>query len=134
MHQDGDDVQFEKWFITWVRTAFMAKGKKESVIELLNWSEIIAKTGRETQKNFLQYCVQFFRQAMLLNYQTKELVYLEPTTGFDLRKFAPFVHGNNILDIISELQNAIYHIERNGNARIILSDLSIKLTRLLHRK
>ncbi|WP_299761801.1 DNA polymerase III subunit [uncultured Dokdonia sp.] len=134
IHQDGDDVQFEKWFITWVRTAFMAKGKKESVIELLNWSETIAKTGRETQKNFLNYCVQFFRQAMLLNYKTEPLVYLEPKTGFDLRKFAPFVHGNNIMDIISELQDASYHIERNGNARIILSDLSIKLTRLLHRK
>ena len=38
------------------------------------------------------------------------------------------------MDIISELQDASYHIERNGNARIILSDLSIKLTRLLHRK
>jgi DNA polymerase-3 subunit delta' len=134
LYQDGDDVQFEKWFIIWVRTAFMAKGRKESVIELLTWSETIAKTGRETQKSFLQYCVQFFRQAMLLNYQTDELVYLEPKTGFDLKKFAPFVHGNNIMDIISELQDASYHIERNGNARIILSDLSIKLTRLLHRK
>jgi len=134
LHQNGDDVQFEKWFITWVRTAFMAKGKKESVIGLLEWSETIAKTGRETQKNFLNYCVQFFRQAMLLNYKTDALVYLEPKTDFDLSKFAPFVHGNNITDIVLELQDASYHIERNGNARIILSDLSIKLTRLLHRK
>ena len=61
-------------------------------------------------------------------------MYLEPKTDFDLKKFAPFVHGNNIIDIISEIQDASYHIERNGNARIILSDLSIKLTRLLHRK
>ncbi len=134
LHHDGDDLQFEKWFITWVRTAFLAKGKKESVIALLNWSDTIAKTGRETQKNFLNYCVHFFRQAMLLNYQTDSLVYLEPETDFDLKKFAPFIHGNNIIDIISELQEATYHIERNGNARIILSDLSIKLTRLLHRK
>jgi len=134
LHQDGDDVQFEEWFVTWVRTAFMAKGRKESVIALLDWSETIAKTGRETQKSFLSYCVQFFRQAMLLNYKTDALVYLEPKTGFDLSKFAPFVHGNNIMDIISELQDASYHIERNGNAKIILSDLSIKLTRLLHRK
>ena len=56
------------------------------------------------------------------------------TKGFFLEKFAPFVHGNNILDITNELQDAIYHIERNGNAKIVLTDLSIKLTRLLHRK
>ena len=40
----------------------------------------------------------------------------------------------NIIDISQELQDAIYHIERNGNSKIILTDLSIKLTRLLHKK
>ncbi|MEH6620989.1 MAG: DNA polymerase III subunit delta', partial [Maribacter arcticus] len=43
-------------------------------------------------------------------------------------------HENNILDITKELEDAIYHIERNGNSKIIFTDLSIKLTRLLHRK
>jgi DNA polymerase-3 subunit delta' len=57
-----------------------------------------------------------------------------PTSWFKLENFAPFVHNNNILDISNELQEAIYHIERNGNSKIILTDLSIKLTRLLHKK
>ena len=133
LHRDGDDIQFEEWFVTWVRAAFRAKGRKESVLDLFKWSEMIAKTGRETQKNFLEYCEQFFRQAMLLNYKVNDLVFLEPKTQFDLSKFAPFIHGNNIIPIIKELQDAAYHIERNGNARIILADLSIKLTRLLHK-
>ena len=60
---------------------------------------------------------------------------MEPKDGsFKLEKFAPFVHERNIMDISNELQDAIYHIERNGNSKIILTDLSIKLTRLLHRK
>ena len=41
--------------------------------------------------------------------------------------------GNNITTIFKEIQDAIYHIERNGNAKIILTDLSIKLTRLIHK-
>jgi DNA polymerase-3 subunit delta' len=134
LQSDNDELLFEEWFVTWVRSAFMAKKKKESVLELLQWSETIAKTGRETQKNFLQYSVQFFRQALLENYAISELVFIQPQTGFDLKKFAPFIHGNNINSIISELETAQYHIERNGNAKIILSDLSIKLTRLMHRK
>jgi len=48
--------------------------------------------------------------------------------------FAPFVNQTNIIEINEELQDAIYHIERNGNSKIILIDLSIKLTRLLHKK
>ncbi|WP_299900358.1 DNA polymerase III subunit delta' [uncultured Aquimarina sp.] len=135
LHQDGGDEQFEDWFIQWVRTAFRAKGNKSAVNDLIRWSESIAGAGRETQKKFLNYCLDFFRQALLLNYGAEDLVFLEPkTNGFKLQNFAPFIHGANIMDISKELQDAIYHIERNGNAKIILTDLSIKLTRLLHKK
>ena len=72
---------------------------------------------------------------MLLNYSADSLVFLTPKTpGFNLDNFAPFIHSGNIIEISKELNDAIYHIERNGNAKIILLDLSIKLTRLLHIK
>ena len=131
----SEDLAFEKWFISWVRNAFKAKESKAAVYELLRWSEEIAGEGRETQKQFLQYCLTVFRQALLLNYRIHDLVYIEmQDKGFHLEKFAPFVHGNNITAIASTLQDAMYHIERNGNSKIILSDLSLQLTRLLHRK
>ena len=134
-HNSSGDEQYEQWFITWIRTAFKAKGNATVIQDLIGWSETIAGAGREVQKSFLNYCLQFFRQAMLKNYAAEELVFLEPkTAGFDLAKFAPFIHGGNIIEINKELNDAIYHIERNGNAKIILLDLSIKLTRLLHQK
>lgn len=134
-HDEETEEQFEQWFITWVRTAFRAKGNTSVVNDLVEWSDAIAVSGREVQKNFLQYCLQFFRQAMLKNYKADELVFFEPnSSNFDLEKFAPFVHSGNVLEISNELNDAIYHIERNGNAKIILLDLSIKLTRLLHQK
>ena len=134
-HNDSNDLVFEKWFITWIRSAFKAKGNAAVIQELVEWSETIANSGRETQKQFLQYCLQFFRQALLLNYGTPDLVFLETqTSNFDLSKFAPFVHSGNIVTIEQEVSDAQYHIERNGNAKIILLDLSIKLTRLLHTK
>lgn len=135
VYQDTEDLQFEEWFVFWVRSAFKAKGNKAVIHDLISWSETIAKTGRETQKQFLQFCLDYFRQAMLLNYNASELVFVEPKIkGFKLEKFAPFVHGNNIVEISNELQEAIYHIERNTNSKIVLTDLSIKLTRLLHKK
>ena len=134
VYHDSEDNQFEEWFIFWIRSAFKAKGNKSAIHDLISWSEEIAKNGRETQKQFLNFCLDFFRQAMLLNYKADELVFLETKSEkFKLENFAPFVHGNNILEISDELQDAIYHIERNGNSKIILTDLSIKLTRLLHK-
>jgi len=135
MNKDSEDLVFEKWFVQWVRSAFKAKGNKASIHELILWSEEVAKTGRETQKKFLQYCLTVMRQAMLINFGAKDLAFMRiHIDGFQLEKFAPFVHENNITEIVAELEDAIYHVERNGNAKIIFTDLSIKLTRLLHRK
>ncbi|MGB7395094.1 MAG: DNA polymerase III subunit [Pricia sp.] len=134
MNKDSEDLIFEKWFVQWVRSAFKAKGNKAAIHELILWSEEVARTGRETQKNFLRYCLTVMRQAMLLNFNIGELAFMRiHLDGFQLEKFAPFVHENNIEDIVQELEDAMYHIERNGNSKIILTDLSIKLTRLLHR-
>ncbi|MAU26267.1 MAG: DNA polymerase III subunit delta', partial [Muricauda sp.] len=103
--------------------------------ELIMWSEEVAKTGREVQKKFLKYCLVAMEQALMLNYGAEELVFLKiHMDGFQLKKFAPFVHENNIVEIVAELEDALYHVERNGNSKLIFTDLSIKLTRLLHAK
>ena len=135
MNKDSEDLVFERWFVQWVRSAFKAKGNKAAIHDLILWSEEVAKTGRETQKKFLLYCLAVMRQAMLTNYNVSDLAFMKiHVEGFQLAKFAPFIHENNILQITQELEDAIYHIERNGNSKIILTDLSIKLTRLLHKK
>jgi len=135
LSKDEDRLPFEEWFVQWVRAAFRAKGNAAAIQDLISWSEGIAGIGREAQKQFLLFCIDMFRQALLLNYSAKELVFMEPAVEkFKLENFAPFVNGNNINDIFKELSDALYHIERNGNAKIILTDLSIKLTRLIHKK
>ena len=135
LENQSDETLFEEWFIRWVRTAFRAKGNKSSILGLLQWSEEISAKGREVQKQFLDYCLEIFRQALMFNYGAIELIYSQfQDTSFQLEKFAPFVHHNNIEAIQNEIETAIYHIERNGNGKVILTDLSIKLTRLLHTK
>ena len=79
------------------------------------------------------YCSVVFQDSILHSYKIKnrENKY---TNGLDLIKFAPFVHEENILDFYNEVQKGYEDIERNGNPRIIFLDISIKLTRLLHKK
>ena len=135
LSQEPEDLQFEAWFIAWVRTAFQAKNNKQSINSLMAWSQEISKAGREIQKQFLDYSLRFFRQAMLYNYGAKELVFIKLNDkSFKIENFAPFIGSSNISEISKEIELASYHIERNGNAKIVLTDLSIKLTRLLHLK
>lgn len=127
-----DETPFEDWFVSWVRTAFMARRNKGSVVELLNWSQKIAGVGRETQKQFLLFSIELFRQALLIQYDLSELKTYNPRSDFDISRFSNYVHNGNIHLIISELESAYTHVERNGNAKMIFSDLSLKLTRHIH--
>ncbi|XCI75011.1 MAG: DNA polymerase III subunit delta' [Flavobacteriales bacterium] len=125
---------FEKYFITWIRNAFLAKKHPQVLKELVQWSETLHAWGRERQKQFLIYCLQMFRQALLHHYQIEGLHFVPLVSkDFQWENFVSFIHGKNIEDIIDSLNTAIYHIERNASAKMVLLDLSIQITRYLHR-
>ena len=127
-----EGAPFEDWFVSWMRTAFKAKRNKGSVVELLNWSQQIAGVGRETQKQFLLFSIDLFRQALLIKYGVSELTSYRPKGNFEFSRFSNYVHNGNIHLIISELESAYLHVERNGSAKMIFSDLSLKLTKHIH--
>ena len=130
-----DDGLFDSYFVSWVRNAFMAAKKPAVLKDLIKWSNDIASWSRDEQKNFLMFCSEVFRQALLRNYQVNEITYMQiKSEGFKWDGFSTYIHGANIEGILEEINEAAYHIERNGNAKIVLFDLSIKLTRYLHKK
>jgi DNA polymerase-3 subunit delta' len=129
-----EEIDFEEWFIAWVRLAFQAKKNKQIVQQLIEWSQGISENSRDKQIRFLKFCLHFFRQALLKNYGVDDLVYLKTQTDFSLSNFAPFVHGKNIDHIYKTIQEAIYHINRNVSSKMVMTDLSLKLSRFIHIK
>ena len=129
--KDGHlESQYQGIFVDWVRASF-----KADTGMLVGWAEEMAKMGKQFQLNFLKYSSRVFRQALLENYEAKELSFLKVDAGgFKFDNFIKFVHGQNIHIIMHELDEGIFHIERNGNAKIVLLDLSLKITRGLHVK
>ncbi len=119
---------FYDLFTAWMRFAF-----KAAVPELITWSEEIAKTsyGREKQKQFLNYCLHIFRESLINNYGTSSLARRNLQENKFLTKFAPYIHGANCMAIIELFNDAIFHIERNANPKILFLDVSLKLTKLL---
>ena len=128
-----NDTIFEGWFQSWVRSAFKVKKKRVAVLELIVWSKTISKEGRETQKQFIKYSLETFRQALMVNYGLKELNYHSLSSDFNFEVFSKFIGGTNIEEISSELEKAYLHVQSNGNANMIFTDLSLKLTRLIHK-
>ena len=128
-----NDILFEGWFQSWVRSAFKVKKNKEAVLELIDWSKKISKSGRETQKSFISYSLEVFRQAMLTNYGLPQITNYISSTDFNFENFSKYIGGSNIEEIFVELEKASLNIQSNGNPNMVFSDLSLKLTRLIHK-
>lgn len=133
LHPEGES-EYETLFVQWVRDAFQVKKKPEYLKNIILWARNISSWNREKQKNFLQFCSEMFRQALLQNYGLPNLVYRKiDSGGFNWEGFSKFIHGANIESILEEISEADYHLQRNGNAKIIWTDLGIKLSRYIHK-
>ena len=106
---------------------------KRDVISLISWSEEMASTGREAQKNFITFSLRLLRENLMLSLGQLEnrLVYLTGDEADFSGKFHPSINQNNIYPLSDELNLVYAHIESNGNAKIIFLDLALKVTRLI---
>jgi DNA polymerase-3 subunit delta' len=130
--EDSRNVKYEELLVKVLRLAFKAKGNKSIVGDLINWSAELSSQGREEQKAFLAYGIQFLRDAFLLNYKLESIVYYRSSINFDLSKLAPYIHSQNVLELIKLFENTHYYVIRNANAKMIFSNLALKLTRLIN--
>ena len=126
--------EFETLFVQWVRDAFQVKKKPQFLKNIIVWAREISTWNREKQKKFLEYCSDMFRLALLQNYGNSELVYKKiNVSGFNWESFTRFIHGANIEDILEQISEADYHLARNANAKIVWTDLGIRLSRYIHK-
>ena len=106
---------------------------KRDIISLINWSEEMASTGREAQKNFISFSLRLLRENLMLSLDQHRngLVFLTGDEADFSGKFHLSVNQNNIYPLNEELNLVYSHIESNGNAKIIFLDLALKVTRLI---
>ncbi|PKP46089.1 MAG: DNA polymerase III subunit delta [Bacteroidetes bacterium HGW-Bacteroidetes-12] len=128
--EKGDNTEFfQNTFVQLMRSAFVG-----NVPGLIDWTDEIAKIGREKQKQFLIYGLHLFRESLIMNYGDAVLSKKNSKEAEFLKKFAPYIHGTNCVDTIELFNDAVYHIERNANPKILFLDVALKLTKLLRVK
>ena len=97
----------------------------------LEWADEFAGNGREQLKGFFLYSITLLRAVMVFPY-------LKGNTGLSADEEAFAEKFSKVLDthakgelLFNWLNQATYEIERNGNPRLILTDLSFKVSRML---
>jgi DNA polymerase III subunit delta' len=106
---------------------------KRDIISIISWSEEMASTGRENQKNFITFSLRLLRENLMLSLDQlkNNLVFLAGEEAGFSGNFHPFINQNNIYPLTDEFNLVYSHIEANGNAKIIFLDLALKVTRLI---
>jgi DNA polymerase-3 subunit delta' len=126
-HAHNDNAEI---FAEWLR---MGYGNR--VPDLMTFVDQAAGWGRENQKNFLKYGISFLRDCSLILSGAESLVKLPARALDTAKKLSKHVLDLNMASaIITELEQAHYHIERNANPKILFLDVSLRLVKIIKFK
>jgi DNA polymerase-3 subunit delta' len=124
-----DNKNYHTLFVQWLRLCFGNKG-----IEIVGFVDQLSKMGRENQKNFLRYGISFIRECCLLIAGAGELVHLPAAELETAQKLSTIMNISMNNAIITELEKAHYHVERNANPKILFLDVSLQIISFLKLK
>ena len=111
---------------------FMLISLKFDAIKAVSWVDENSRIGREKQKQFLQYGLEIFRDCLMFNFGSVDLVRHSGEEKEFIAKFARFVNQRNYERLLEEFNSAFYHVERNANPKILFMDLIMKTNEFIN--
>ncbi|TSA31920.1 MAG: DNA polymerase III subunit delta [Porphyromonadaceae bacterium] len=124
--QSDQNTLNRDWFIRWMRISFGLQIK-----EITDWVSEVSEIGRERQKWFLQYALSMIRNNFMVNQGLADLATLDEEESAFSSKFNAFIHPGNIEGLMEEFDLAIAQVTMNANPKILLTDMSLQIHRLL---
>lgn len=119
------DDQFTQ-FADWLRMCYSDNGS-----QIIDFTEVAAKMGRENQKGFLRYGINLMRESLIILSGAAELVNLPEQEKTFITNFSRVLNMPKAEAIIAELEKAHFHVERNANPKILFLDVSLQFVNIL---
>lgn len=119
---------FRDSFISLMRCSY-----KKDVNEMMTWAEVQSGLTKERQKLFMMYALHMLRQCLAMNYLGAGHARLTAQELAFAEKFAPFITGNNIRPLAELMDNSYFHVDRNANPKLVFTELTFNVMRLIHR-
>jgi len=101
--------------------------------DLFKWVDQVAGIGREKQKSLLAYFLIILRENFIYNLKNRELSFMSDQEEEFSKRFSPFINERNIVELTEVFETAFGHVGMNGNPRIIFTDVSFKITKLIRK-
>lgn len=98
------------------------------------WVEEISRLGREKQKQFLLYFIHILRQSLHLRILGDNAAGIEGSEKDMAARLNKITSVSQQQAIVNEASEAMYHIERNANAKMLFHALTIKIYHVIQNK
>jgi DNA polymerase-3 subunit delta' len=128
-------------FVDWLRVCYQGKPK-----DMVKWVEAIVsgkhatkdfyqKMGRKDQIVFLQYALYFLKEFLSLKLGNGDIaVRLQQKELQTAQNMLKVIGVEQMQQLIQLFDETAFHVERNGNPRILFLDASIQIHRILRRQ
>ncbi|MGK0387499.1 MAG: DNA polymerase-3 subunit delta' [Maribacter sp.] len=116
-------------FLEWLRICYVGKAK-----DMIEWSDRFSSIGRESQKYFFDYGLFFIREYMVLKLTGNEHIRLNENELKTAKNLTKVIQYGQIEPIANILTDSAYHISRNANPKILMTDITSKMNRILRGK
>lgn len=123
---DSTDTDYHTWFADWMRMCYRKK-----LTDLVKQAEQFDGFSREKQKGLLDYGLHVCRDMLLYQHGAGSLLRLPDAELTFVRNFAGVLNPARIEQIVADLTQAIYHLERNARPKMILLDMSLTFARII---
>jgi len=114
-----------QFFADWMRDCF-----KRNFTDLVSTADVYHGMNKVSQRSVLQYGLNIMREALIHNAQPS----LKRTNGQlndFIGNFSKVMSAEKVEKISQEINNAHYHLERNGSAKMIFLDLSLQIAKII---
>lgn len=116
MEDDSHD-----FFANWMRSCF-----KKDLATLVDMSEEYHKQSKLTQRSLMKYGLTIFRESLVFAHAPSTNRVSGAIHGF-IEKFSATLDIDKISKISTLLDEALFHLERNGSPKMIFLDLSLQI-------
>lgn len=124
---ESDENDFEEIFATWMRTCYERKYK-----ELVSMAEEFHGYDKMDQNNFLHYAQNLLREVALELAEVGQIHRIKEEDLKFVKAFSKIFDVSKLERATLLMNNAGYHLERNGSAKMIFLDLSLQLSSIVN--
>jgi DNA polymerase-3 subunit delta' len=136
LHENSNDLRemlrkFETIFSSMAALRNHATPQQINYLSVQDTIASIVALSREEQKSFLRFVSRMIRNILMISSKNEDLVRATTDEKKTMGLFTQTISLKNAQPILNECNQALYHIERNGNSALVFTDFYLKVSRLM---